>query len=106
LGKDIETVRLLILDTSVIHDLQFKYSNAMVDKIPEFTNEGLLPRGDYEATFDELRESVLVVGPEDKRSYPNWDVGWRRWLVDQLEILTLQLWQVGITEVFADGSYA
>src|SRR5262245_56852143 len=32
-----------------------------------------------------------------------WDTEWRAQLVDHLEILTRQLWQVGITEVFADG---
>jgi hypothetical protein len=78
----------------------------MDNKIPEFDVDGLLPAGDYEVTFDELRESILVVGPEDKSAYPNWDSPWRGWLVDQLEILTRQLWQVGITDVFADGSFA
>ena len=36
---------------------------------------------------------------------PNWDSGWRTQLVDNLEVLTRQLWQVGITEVFADSAY-
>lgn len=31
--------------------------------LPDLTDEGLLPPGDYEVTFEELRESVLVVGP-------------------------------------------
>ena len=66
----------------------------------------MLPAGDYEVTFDELRKSVLTVGPEDKSKYPNWDSAWREWLVDQLESMTKQLWQVGITDVFADGSFA
>lgn len=80
----------------------------MLDKIPAFNDDGLLPPGDYEVKFDELRNSSLVLGPGTGASvsYPNWDVGWRRWLVDQLEILTRQLWKVGITEVFADGSFA
>lgn len=74
--------------------------------IPEFTEEGLLPPGDYEVTLDELRESVLVVGPSDRASYPNWDAAWRRRLVDNLEVLVRQLWQVGITDIFIDGSFA
>lgn len=78
----------------------------MPDNIPEFNRDGLLPPGDYEVTFDELRRSPLVIGPKDLDQYQNWDVGWRGWLVDQLETLTRQLWKVGISEVFADGSFA
>ena len=74
--------------------------------IPAFEPDGLLPTGDYEVSFDQLRESILVVGPGDSIHYPNWDHAWRRICVDNLEILTRQLWQVGIREVFADGSFA
>ena len=52
--------------------------------IPDFTEDGLLPPGDHEVTLAELRASVLVVGPVEKVSYPNWDVTWRRQLVDNL----------------------
>ncbi|MGH9381053.1 MAG: DUF6932 family protein [Thermoanaerobaculia bacterium] len=65
--------------------------------LPLFTSEGLLPPGDYELTLAELRSSVLVVGPGT--DYPNWDVAWRRRLVDNLEILMKQLWQVGVPAV-------
>lgn len=78
----------------------------MTDEIPEFDTNGLLPPGDYEATFAELKESILVVGPKDKRPVPNWDTGWRLWLVEHLEMLATQLWQVGITDIFVDGSFA
>ena len=37
---------------------------------------------------------------------PTWDTAWRGQLVDNLERLTRQLWQVGIREVYADGSFA
>ena len=74
--------------------------------IPSFTADGLLPSGDYEVSFDELRESILVRGPSDKRRYPSWDVPWRSTLVNHLEVLTRQLWDAGIREVFADGSFA
>ena len=47
-----------------------------------------------------------MLGPEEANRCTNWDADWRAWLVDQLETLTLQLWSVGITEVFADGSFA
>ncbi len=72
-------------------------------RIPGFTAEGLLPPGDYEATFEQLRESALVCGPSHAAA---WDVPWRARLVDNLEILARQLWQVGISEIFADGSFA
>ena len=71
--------------------------------LPTFTSDGLLPPADYELTVDELRESLLVMGPD--ADYPNWDVVWRRLLVDNLGILVKQLWQVGVREIFADGSF-
>jgi hypothetical protein len=74
--------------------------------IPDFQKDGLLPPGDYEVSFAELRASGLVAGPVDKKRYPNWDAPWREALVSNLEILAHQLWQVGITEIFADGSFA
>ena len=49
---------------------------------------------------------MLVGGPVDVSGRPNWDAAWRARLVKNLETLTTQLWQVGITEVFADGSFA
>jgi hypothetical protein len=74
--------------------------------IPTFEPDGLLPPGDYEVTFEELRRSVLVLGPGEPKEYPSWDAAWREKLVANLEILTRQLWQVGITDVYADGSFA
>ena len=71
--------------------------------LPAFTADGLLPAGDYELTFEELRQSMLVVGPGD--GYPDWNAAWRRELVDNLEILVKQLWQIGIQDIFADGSF-
>ena len=74
--------------------------------IPPFGPDGLLPPGDYELSFAELRQSVLVLGPGDLGAWPTWDRTWRAKLVDNLEVLTRQLWQVGITDVFADGSFS
>lgn len=74
--------------------------------IPSFQADGLLPPGDYEVTFDELRQSALVEGPGDPDPYPNWDKGWRLQLVDNLEVLARQLWLIGIDNIFADGSFA
>ena len=58
--------------------------------------------GDYELTFEELRRSSLVVGPGNGDS--TWDAIWRESLVGNLEVMTRQLWQVGVREVFVDGS--
>lgn len=74
--------------------------------IPPFQATGLLPRGDYEVSFAELRASALVTGPADASAHPNWDAAWRATLVTNLETLTRQLLRVGITEIFADGSFA
>ena len=74
--------------------------------IPPFDVSGMLPSGDHEVTFAELRESILVLGPGGRGACPNWDAHWRLHLVGNLETLTRQLWQVGISEVFADGSFA
>jgi hypothetical protein len=74
--------------------------------IPAFRDDGLLPPGDYAVSFAELRQSVLVTGPGNPGIYPNWDAAWRMTLVGNLEILAKQLWRVGITEIFADGSFA
>ena len=73
-------------------------------RLPQtFDGRGLLPPGDYHATFDDLRESLLVRGPVRRQT--SWDVYWRRRLVDNAEILVDQLWAVGITEVYLDGSF-
>ena len=73
--------------------------------IPPFQPDGLLPPGDYEVSFDDLRHSVLVQGPGQSAT-GTWDRDWRTKLVDNLETLTRQLWQVGIRDVYADGSFA
>lgn len=72
-------------------------------RVPAFNADGLLPPGDYEVTLEELRESVLVGGPEE--GYPNWDREWRLQLVENLGIMVGQLWEVGITEIFVNGSF-
>jgi len=77
----------------------------MTDKIPEFDENGLLPIGDYEVTLAALRDSILVQGPRDRLKYPSWDASWRMYLVDQLEMMVTQLWTVGVSEIFIDGSF-
>ena len=78
----------------------------MSDNLFQFDEDGLLPPGDYEMTIAELKESPLVVGPADSQHSPNWDRSWRLWLVENLETMAKQLWRVGITDIFVDGSFA
>lgn len=73
--------------------------------LPPFTDEGLLPPGDYNIGLAELRDSMLVRGPVPASRYPQWDTNWRARLVDNLGILVGQLRRVGINEVFVDGSF-
>ena len=74
-------------------------------KLPAFTTDGVLPVGDYALTLSELRESPLVRGPAGRTKHPHWDADWRGQLVDNLTVLVKQLWQVGTTEIFIDGSF-
>lgn len=73
--------------------------------LPPFTNDGLLPPGDYVLTLDDLRTSMLVDGPRPLREGSCWDQTWRETLVDNLALLVGQLRQVGITEIFINGSF-
>jgi hypothetical protein len=74
-------------------------------ELPGFHEDGLLPPGDYEMTFDELKASMLVHGPDDEECL-QWDSEWRMKLVENLEIMVGQLWEVRITEIFVNGSFA
>lgn len=74
----------------------------MSNVIPEFNENGVLPPGDYVLTFQELKQSHLVKCDPDR---PTWDFDWRLQLVENLEIVVSQLWKVGITEIFINGSF-
>ena len=69
-----------------------------------FNSRGLLNPGDYEMTFDDIKKSILVIGPGTSVE-PEWDDQWRLHLVEQAEVLVKQLWQIGVTEIFLDGSF-
>ncbi|MCS3635690.1 hypothetical protein GGP57_003030 [Salinibacter ruber] len=78
----------------------------MAFPLPDFTDEGLLPPGDYEVTFEELRASTLVEGPGSGSVWgENWDAEWREYLTRRAETMCNQLWSVGIEEVYLDGSF-
>jgi len=83
--------------------LPYLLGHLAVPTIPPFAANGLLPPGDYVVTFDELRASSLASGPDDRSA--SWDAAWRLRLIDNLEILSGQLWQVGVRQIFADGSF-
>ena len=69
-----------------------------------FNSRGLLNPGDFHMTFEELRASILVAGPGSFIE-PDWDEHWRLFLVNQAEVLVKQLWEIGVTEIFLDGSF-
>jgi len=73
-----------------------------VAKLPAFTNEGLLPPGDHVLTLEELLLSPLVLGWQDGN---DWDVLWRATLVQNLIEMVKHLRQVGIRDIFIDGSF-
>lgn len=73
--------------------------------LPNFTADGVLPPGDYTLTLEQLQESILVLGPGPPNDHPVWDAAWRHDLVENLSVMVQQLWAVGITEVFVDGSF-
>jgi hypothetical protein len=69
--------------------------------LPRFNDAGLLPPGDDELTIEQLKTSMLVVGPRANNAA--WDSNWRMQLVSSLEILARQLRQVGITSSICIG---
>lgn len=74
----------------------------MAVEILKFNKVGLLAPKDFELTIAELRESLLVNGPDGSDT---WDGAWRRQLVDNLEIVAGQLVKAGIVDIFVDGSF-
>ena len=75
----------------------------MIGSLPPFTADGLLPQGDYVLTLGELQTSCLVTG--EGVTSPTWDGAWRAHLVASLEVLVHQLWQLGIDQIFVNGSF-
>ena len=71
--------------------------------LPPFSAERVLPPGDYLLTLDELMRSHLVTGSASGSA--TWDSPWRAQLVQNLGDVVQQLWQVGITEIFVNGSF-
>jgi hypothetical protein len=67
-----------------------------------FNKDGVFDSGTYQATFAEIRKSILVLG---NGSSVTWDQNWRLRLVENAEILVKQLFQVGVKDIFLDGSF-
>lgn len=67
----------------------------------KFNEFGLLEPKDFKLTISELKNSILVQG----NNIEFWDTNWRMQLVDNLEIMANQLWEVGIEKIFIDGSF-
>ena len=69
----------------------------------KFTDNLVLPPGNYPMTIAQLRASILVTGKGIK--CPDWDRKERLRLVNNLDALATQLWDAGITTIFIDGSF-
>ena len=54
------------------------------------------------------RTSCICLGAEHRKGagYESWDSHWRSHLVDNLQVLSQQLWAVGVRDIYADGSFA
>ena len=79
--------------------------NTNVMQMPlSFNQDGLLPPGDHPLTLNQLKDSLLVRGP-NPRPEAGWDAGWRLALVERAEILIKQLWEIGIDDIYLDGSF-
>ena len=76
-----------------------------MNQLPAFTEDGLLPAGDYVLTIDELKTSMLVLGPGEPKDHATWDSPWRERLLSNLAILVDQLQTVGINDVYINGSF-
>lgn len=57
-------------------------------------------------TIAQLAKSRLVRGPRTRRRSRHWDVAWRSQLVANLAVVAAELGQVGIQEIFVNGSFA
>jgi hypothetical protein len=68
-----------------------------------FNRHGLLPPMDYEMSLSELGQSLLIKGSD--LTALDWDVTQRRKLASNFGILVEQLWRIGITRIFVDGSF-
>lgn len=75
-----------------------------MSELPAFTADGTLPPGEHRLALDCLLESVLVLGPSNR--HPEWDERRRAFLARNFARLVLQLWEVGVDNVFLVGSFA
>lgn len=71
--------------------------------LPSFNDDGLLPPGDYELTIEEIQRSFLV--QKSLLVSPTWDQEWRHELTSCLSLLANQLWEVGVSRIYIDGSF-
>lgn len=67
-----------------------------------YNANGVLDPGTYDATFTEIRASILVTGDGSSQT---WDASWRGQLVNRAEVLVNELWSVGLNDVYLDGSF-
>ncbi|MDX2475574.1 MAG: hypothetical protein QNL91_17930 [Candidatus Krumholzibacteria bacterium] len=81
------------------------YNDRRRQILPNFDKKGLLPRGDYELSIPQIRDSILVRGPVGGCRRSNWDSDWRLRLVTNLELIVNQLQHAGVTNIYINGSF-
>ncbi len=67
-----------------------------------FNKNGLLSAEDHRITLQELEE-LQKIGPDNGQA---WDSSWRMQLFNELRRRCLELYSIGINDIFIDGSYA
>ena len=67
-----------------------------------FNSHGFLDPGTYEVTMEEIRNSLLLRGDGSSRT---WDQDWRSHLLERAGVLIEQLRQMGVADIFLDGSF-
>jgi len=73
--------------------------------LPEFNRDGVLPPCDYELTVAQIQRSMLVRGPSRSVGSGLWDQSWRQVLVANLAVLVNQLQQIGVSNIYINGSF-
>jgi hypothetical protein len=81
------------------------YNSKRRQILPNFDRNGLLPKGDYELSIPQIRESILVSGPIGACKRSSWDSDWRLRLVTNLELIVNQLQHAGVTNIYINGSF-
>ncbi|HET7579352.1 MAG TPA: HEPN domain-containing protein [Bacillales bacterium] len=72
----------------------------------DLTDYGVQMRYPFHIEVEESDANKTLEDAEKIRKFVlSWDEKWRAHLVDQLKVMVGQLWRVGVTEIYIDGSF-